>query len=115
VTPLVAMCEEFAAKGEKRPVWFFHGSESEGALRFRERLEQLPAKVVFTLEKPGEGWRGERGFVNRKMLERYLPENYRELEYFVCGPEAMMDAMELVLAEMGVPRSKVHTERFVLV
>ncbi len=115
VTPLVAMCEEFAAKGEKGPVWFFYGSEGEGTLRFRERLEQLPAKVVFALEKPGEGWRGERGFVNRAMLERYLPENYRELEYFVCGPEAMMDAMERVLAEMGVPRPRVHTERFVLV
>lgn len=31
---------------------------------------------------------------------------------FACGPEDMMQAVETVLPEMGIARSKIHTERF---
>jgi ring-1,2-phenylacetyl-CoA epoxidase subunit PaaE len=35
--------------------------------------------------------------------------------YFICGPEPMMDAMEKLLVEMGVPGDQVQTERFNMV
>lgn len=31
---------------------------------------------------------------------------------FACGPDEMMDAIETVLPELGIERSKIHTERF---
>lgn len=31
---------------------------------------------------------------------------------FACGPEEMMNAVETVLPELGIERSKIHTERF---
>lgn len=31
---------------------------------------------------------------------------------FACGPDEMMDAIEKVLPELGIERSKIHTERF---
>ncbi len=31
---------------------------------------------------------------------------------FACGPDEMMDAIEKVLPEFGIERSKIHTERF---
>ena len=31
---------------------------------------------------------------------------------FACGPDDMMDAVETVLPELGIARSKIHTERF---
>lgn len=119
VTPLVSMCETFAVRGEVRPVVFFYGSLNEASLRFRGRLESLSLriglKVVFALEKPGTDWTGERGYVDAALLRQHLPEEYREFQYFVCGPEAMMDAVEGALRELGVPRGRVHTERFVMV
>lgn len=33
-------------------------------------------------------------------------------EAFICGPAPMMDAAEAALAEAGVPRERVHVERF---
>lgn len=119
VTPLVSMCETFAARGDARPVYLFYGAESEEKLRFRERLESLresgPLEVVFTLERPGKDWSGAKGFVNEELLRKHLPSNYKKLEYFVCGPAAMMDAMEKLLEGMGVPGYKIHTERFDMV
>jgi ferredoxin-NADP reductase len=37
------------------------------------------------------------------------------MQYFVCGPPPMMDAMEKVLPEIGVPGELIHTERFDMV
>ncbi len=33
-------------------------------------------------------------------------------ETFICGPEGMIDAVELALQQAGVPRERIHAERF---
>jgi predicted ferric reductase len=69
-------------------------------------------KVVYVLEHPCPGWRGEKGFITADVLLRNLPKHYRRFQYFVCGPKPMMDAMEKLLPEIGVQWRLVHTERF---
>jgi ferredoxin-NADP reductase len=44
------------------------------------------------------------------ILRRHRPAEYARLEYFVCGPEAMMDAVEEALKQVGVPAARVHSE-----
>jgi ferredoxin-NADP reductase len=70
---------------------------------------------VPVLESPPAKWGGERGYVTAALLRRYLPPRHTSLQYFVCGPAPMMDAMERVLAELGVPADRVHTERYDMV
>jgi ferredoxin-NADP reductase len=43
---------------------------------------------------------------------RRLPERYRRLVYFICGPDAMMNATEEALSHLGVPAERVHSECF---
>lgn len=43
---------------------------------------------------------------------RHLPPPYAEHEYFICGPNPMMDAIEAALAKLGVPWAKYHSERY---
>jgi ferredoxin-NADP reductase len=38
--------------------------------------------------------------------------SYADHEYFICGPNIMMDAIEKALGEMSVPMSKYHSERY---
>lgn len=64
------------------------------------------------LEKPPEGWSGERGFIDADVLKRHLPPGYEDHEYFICGPGVMMDAIEKALADLKVPISKYHSERY---
>ena len=49
-------------------------------------------------------------------LARHFPEQFRKqyhrFVYFICGPEPLMDAMEELLPELGIPRDKVFSERF---
>jgi ferredoxin-NADP reductase len=47
-------------------------------------------------------------------LEKLMPpEGADRWLYFVCGPPAMIDAVELSLARLGVPLRQIVSERFV--
>jgi predicted ferric reductase len=46
------------------------------------------------------------------MFKRHLPRPYADCEYFICGPDVMMDAIEKALKELGVPLRKYHSERY---
>ncbi|UCD98549.1 MAG: ferric reductase-like transmembrane domain-containing protein [Chloroflexota bacterium] len=119
ITPLYSMCQTMAERGDVRPVVLFYGGNQWESLTFREELEQLSSKmdlrIVFVLSQPPEDWKGERGFINREILERHLPEQYKRFVYFICGPSPLMDAMEEALPNLGVPAEKVFSERFGMV
>jgi predicted ferric reductase len=116
ITPMLSMISTLADQGDKRPLVLLYGSKSWDEITFREELEALQKrvnlKVVHVLENPPEGWTGERGFIDAEVFKRHLPPPYQEHEYFICGPGVMMDAIERALAELEVPISKYHSERY---
>jgi ferredoxin-NADP reductase len=116
ITPLYSMCQTFAERGEARPVLLFFCGRALDRLIFFDELEALQKRMNLTivpvLEETPPGWVGESGFVTVEILRRHLPSQFRELEYFVCGPPKMMDAVEDDLVRIGVPAHRVHTERF---
>ena len=64
------------------------------------------------LAKPAPGWTGETGFISADVLRRHVPPPYADHEYFICGPDVMMDAIEAALDELSVPVTKYHSERY---
>jgi predicted ferric reductase len=116
ITPMVSMIRTLADRGDKRPVILLYGSKDWESITFREELEALKARlnltVVHVLPNPPAGWTGESGYIGAEMFKRHLPPPYADHEYFICGPGVMMDAIEKVLGELGVPLSKYHSERY---
>ncbi|XBS70158.1 ferric reductase-like transmembrane domain-containing protein [Acerihabitans sp. KWT182] len=116
ITPMMSMLRTFADRGDRRPVVLIYGSKDWEAITFREELEalktRLDLKVVHVLTQPNEGWTGETGYINADLFKRYLPPPFDMHEYFICGPNIMMDAIEKVLDELKVPMTKYHTERY---
>jgi NAD(P)H-flavin reductase len=102
-----------------RPVFLFYGRREYEELTFRNELDQLTQrmnlKVVYVLEHASADWKGETGFIDSDLLRRCLPKQFKRFQYFVCGPLAMMDAMEKLLLEMGIAPEHIHTERFDIV
>ena len=116
VTPMMSMIRTLADRSDKRPVILLYGVQEWDSITFREELEALKARlnltVVYVLSKPPARWTGEQGFINAAMFKRHLPPPYADHEYFICGPNIMMDAIEKALGEMNVPMSKYHSERY---
>jgi predicted ferric reductase len=116
ITPMMSMIRTLADRGDKRAVILLYGSKDWESITFREDLESLKARldltVVHVLENPPTGWAGERGFITAEMFMRHLPPPYAGHEYFICGPDVMMDAIEKALKGLSVPLSKYHSERY---
>ena len=116
VTPMMSMIRTLADRGDRRPVTLLYGSRDWDSITFREELEALQARlnltVVHVLANPPAGWTGEQGFVTADLFRRHLPPPYAAHEYFICGPNVMMDAIERALGHMRVPLSKYHSERY---
>ena len=93
-----------------------YGSRDWDSITFREELEALTPRLALTivhvLSSPPDGWTGERGFIGADVFKRHLAPPFAEHEYFICGPNVMMDAIEAALGELAVPLSKYHSERY---
>ena len=116
ITPMMSMIRTLADRSDTRPVILLYGSRDWELITFREELEALKARlnltVVHVLANPSAGWTGEQGFITADVFKRHLPPPYADHEYFICGPDVMMDAIEKALSEMNVPLSKYHSERY---
>jgi ferredoxin-NADP reductase len=116
ITPMMSMIRTLADRADKRPVILLYGSRDWESVTFREELDALPQRlnlsVVHVLEKPPAGWTGEKGYINAAVLARHLPPPFANHEYYICGPDVMMDAIERALSELDVPVSKYHSERY---
>jgi predicted ferric reductase len=119
ITPMMSIIRTFADRGDRRPVILLYGSKDWESITFREDLEALEGRldltVVHALQNPPTGWRGEQDFISAEMLQRHVAPPYAHHEYFICGPDVMMDAIEKGLGDLGVPRSKYHSERYTFV
>ncbi len=118
ITPMMSHLRTFADRGDLRPVLLIYGGLDLESLTFREEIDalvpRLNLKVVYVLAKPPSGWQGETGFVTEDLLRRHIPRQQPH-EYFICGPQPMMDAVERSLHRLGVPIGDFHSERFNLV
>jgi ferredoxin-NADP reductase len=56
-------------------------------------------------------WKGETGFINREMLEKYIPDLHGPI-YYVAGPPALVTAMRRILTSAGVDEDDIRTEEF---
>jgi predicted ferric reductase len=121
ITPLYSMISSMCVREDIRPAILFYANRDWEGVIFREQLEEMTLympnlKIVYVLQEPPSNWRGETGRITAQLLSRYLPrKQYHRFEYFVCGPESLMDAMEATLPVIGVPNERVHTERFAMV
>jgi predicted ferric reductase len=116
ITPMMSILRTLADTGDRRPVVLLYGSKDWDAITFREELEALERRldltVVHVLERPPDGWTGEQGFITADVLRHHLPPPYDRHEYFICGPDVMMDAIERALERLDVPMTKYHSERY---
>jgi len=119
IAGLISMLRTLADRQDVRPTVLFYANRDWDGVAFREELETLKDRLdltlVHVLEQPPEAWPGETGYVTAAILSRHLPPGYQRFQFFICGPDAMMDAAEAALIELGVPPERVHTERFDMV
>ena len=116
ISPIMSMLRTLADRDDRRPMVLLFGAPTWADVALDEELDELSERldlhVTYVLEDPPEGWEGETGVLSPEVLDRHLPRWRGGTQYFVCGPDAMMDAVESSLLERGVPEDHINLERF---
>lgn len=108
ITPMYqlirAICEDQA---DKTQVSLLYANNTEADILLREELEgfanRFPAKfrLRYVLSRPAEGWKGDRGFVTKDMIEDHIGTVAAEDKVLLCGPPPMITAMKTTLEALG--------------
>jgi ferredoxin-NADP reductase len=117
ITPLVSLAETVLRAEAASRVTLLTGNRCEDEIIFRVRLDALAAEfhprlvVHHALEVSPPGWPGPRGRLDGPQVLLAVDARLVD-DWFVCGPEPMMQGVCSTLAEAGVPRERIRTERF---
>lgn len=119
VTPAMSILRTMRDRQDPRPAVLFYATATCDDVVFAEELAAMPSQMDLRLiqvpENPPDGWEGPSGFIDRELIEKSLDDEELGFEFFICGPEPMMDAAESALRDLGVSWRRIYTERFEIV
>lgn len=113
--------DQFKNKHTQRKTTFWYGGRSRKELFYKEEFEQLAAEhdnfefhIALSDAQPSDNWTGYTGFIHEVIYENYLKNhpNPEDIEYYICGPPMMLQAVLKMLDNLGVTSEMIHYDDF---
>ncbi|MFT4343457.1 MAG: cytochrome b5 reductase family protein [Candidatus Woesearchaeota archaeon] len=105
VTPFISIFKFLQDKKMNNKVTMINANKTYDDIIMRERLDTLSQDdkyfIMNTLDSADDSWGGERGFISKEMIEKYV-QNYADKRFLICGPPPMVASLRAVLKELGV-------------
>jgi len=119
MAPLRAMIHALLARGAREPLHFWYGARSLRDAPYVDEMRGFAAKHAnfgwnLVLSEEGEQPGAQHGLVHeavREWLLRSYPDP-RTLEFYVCGPPAMLAATRSMLRALGVDEANIAYDDF---
>lgn len=108
-------------KETDKKVTFWYGARSWREVfyfdQFREIEKNFPNfsfHLALSDPQPEDNWEGPTGFIHQVIHDQYLNkhEEPEEIDYYLCGPPMMNDAVQKMLYDLGVPDENVKFDDF---
>jgi len=118
ITPMMSMLRTAAHRLDPRPYRLVVVASSPQDLLFRAELAHLrrvlDLEVTEVLRRPVEGWTGPTGDIGVELLSAVLGGAHRpaDVDYFICGPPALVTDALSALDLLGAAPDHIHTEQF---
>ncbi len=120
ITPLLSMANWCLAEQPGREVWLFYGVRNSREMIMKPALEGLAAahpnfrlRVCFSDALPEDVAVRDyqhRSRVDVNVLRMQLP--LKTYQFYICGPNPMMESLAPALEDWGVPDARIHFEAF---
>jgi len=104
-----------------RKVSFWYGARSMREVFYQDEFEAIEKKfpnfsfnIALSEITPESQWTGYTGFIHQVVLEKYLIDHPapEDIEYYLCGPPVMTDAVEDMLYKLGVEPEMIEYDKF---
>ncbi|MDO4790386.1 MAG: NADH:ubiquinone reductase (Na(+)-transporting) subunit F [Porphyromonas sp.] len=104
-----------------RKVSYWYGARSKNEIFYEEDFREIEREfpnfsfhIALSDPLPEDNWTGYTGFIHQVILDNYLAnhEAPEDIEYYMCGPGPMANAVKGMLDSLGVPREQLYFDDF---
>jgi len=104
-----------------RKATFWYGARSKREIFYEEEFRKIENEfpnfkfsIALSEPKAEDNWTGYVGFIHQVILDNYLNNHDapEDIEYYLCGPPQMNDAIQKMLWDLGVPEEMIAFDDF---
>lgn len=119
ITPFHSMVVRAAKEKLAHHIFLFYSNHRPEDAPFLKELQALESqnpnfKLIAAMTQMGNSrqrWDGEKGKIDRAMLEKHL-SGFPSAIYYVTGPPGFVAGMRAILADSGIDDDDIRTEEF---
>lgn len=113
--------DQFKTKHTNRKTTFWYGGRSLKELFYMDEFQKIADEndnfefhIALSDALPEDHWTGPTGFIHNVIFENYLKNhpNPEDIEYYICGPPMMLQAVLKMLDSLGVTPEMIHYDDF---
>lgn len=121
ITPIMSILKAVLASEPSSTFTLFYGNREANSVIFKDELEQLQASnsdrfklhFLYSRQKSNDPlFEGRISQEKVKAIAQNYPKVIQADEYFLCGPQEMIEGVSELLKERGTPKEKIHFELF---
>ena len=122
ITPLFSMLKSILHVEPQSHVWLIYGNRDEESIIYKAHLDAMAGvykdrlSITHVLSQPAPGWTGLSGRINQstllKLMEKHPVGTLQSADYYLCGPDGLMDEVRSALSLFAVPVNQIHKESF---
>ncbi len=104
-----------------RKATFWYGARSRREIFYEDHFRKIEKEfpnfkfhIALSEPKPEDNWDGYTGFIHQVILDNYLSKHDapEDIEFYLCGPPMMNDAVFKMLYDLGVPEEMIAFDDF---
>lgn len=112
---------QFNTLHTQRKATFWYGGRSLQELFYMDDFQEIEREndnfsfhVALSDPLPDDHWTGPTGFIHQVIYDQYLKDHPapEEIQYYICGPPMMLQAVLHMLDSLGVPPENIHYDDF---
>ncbi|MDD4771733.1 MAG: NADH:ubiquinone reductase (Na(+)-transporting) subunit F [Bacteroidales bacterium] len=108
-------------KTTDRKISYWYGARSKNEIFYEEDFRAIEREfpnftfnIALSEPRPEDNWTGYVGFIHQVILDNYLKDHDapEDIEYYMCGPGPMANAVKGMLDSLGVPKEMLMFDDF---
>lgn len=115
ITPFRSMILQATHERRASRIDLFYSNRTLSDAAFLEELaaqQNSKFKLIATMTEDDSFWRGEKGRLDKAMLQKYLKDDFQEAVYSIAGPALFVSAFNELLLSAKVDKNSIRTEYF---
>ena len=107
ITPVLQVLHEIVTNPyHLEKISLIYANETIDDILLKQELDKMAEKhphfqIHYVLNHPPRKWKGESGYITKRMLQKYLPSHDKQHKLLICGPLEMNELVLRYSKELG--------------